>query len=390
MARKTKRPEPVAPMARRVITGVKTEETQPLKARPVSEVKLKKGNAFQRAEARRDARKLAKADRLKKEAGNYDKAPLKTYDPEKADRLKSKAGKLESKAAKKGLLGKVGDAIEKRQLKKADRLAKKDDSPAPAPKKTAGPTKEGRASTEAVAKANAESNSSAAAKPAPAQAAPAASSPKITLETKSEVDPGARASYIKEKALRTVRGDYKTGAERKKILGDDYAEVQAEVNKMKKAGKFSGGGMMKKYAKGGKVKNSSSVNSDPELRKKVKSKFGPPASGKADPFYPELAVVNFPRKKNGVSAGLKAAMDIPSEMRPRQEKTPPGSSRPIPSSPRKKQSPKVEAKNDSASKLNTYESIRDNYFSRREKKETTNFSYMGGGSLKGLIGKKKK
>jgi len=187
------------------------------------------------------------------------------------------------------------------------------------------------------------------------------------------------------------------------------------------------------YAGGGKVKNSSSVNSDPELRERVKSKFGPPASGKADPVYPELAA--FPSlpelirkdKENGVTA--KPSQPIPSKMRPRQEKTPPGSSRPIPSSPRKKQSPKVEAKNDSTPKrtfnprrgpdLETnpeYQRYRADQnqgikhldsayldlgmsgkerLRQAQKAETflkpgSEYGFKKGGSLKGLISKKKK
>ena len=51
-----------------------------------------------------------------------------------------------------------------------------------------------------------------------------------------------------------MRGDYGVGADRKAKLGSDYEAVQGEVNKMMKSKKkLMGGGMVKKYAKGGMI-----------------------------------------------------------------------------------------------------------------------------------------
>lgn len=234
-------------------------------------------------------------------------------------------------------------------------------------KPAAGPTKEGPSATKAVAEANAASNQ----KPAETKSSPASNFVTGTgpgnarTALQQQLSTAVSTESLQDKAKRVMRGDYGVGADRRAKLGSDYEAVQGEVNKMMKSKKkYMGGGMMKKYAKGGKIEKAAVDNTRVSTPTRMNDKISGKPEGKLY-FRKDGFGINYPNTK-------------------KSRKLPPGMT---PYNPGGNQSPKVEAKNDSAYNLDTYGSIRDNYFSRR-KKETTNFTYMGGGKMEyGMGGK---
>jgi len=263
-------------------------------------------------------------------------------------------------------------------------------------KPTAGPTKEGPSATRAVAEANAASNQ----KPAETKSSPAsnfvtgAGPGNARTALQQQLSTAVSTESLQDKAKRVMRGEYGVGADRKAKLGSDYEAVQSEVNKMMKSkNTFMGGGMMKKYARGGEVKKVNGMSVSPAayeriIKDRLKAPSRKPAvdNTRVSRNKKDSPVDTKFLKETGDGNRLRPLPFKPiAKGEPRKRRSPAGMT---PYNPGKKQSPKVEAKNDSTSNLDTYGSIRKNYLSGREKKETTNFSYMKGGSLKGLIGKK--
>lgn len=255
---------------------------------------------------------------------------------------------------------------------------------------TAGPTKEGPSATKAVAEANAASNQKTETKSSPASNFVTGAGPgNARTALQQQLSTAVSTESLQDKAKRVMRGDYGAGADRKAKLGSEYESVQAEVNKMMKAKKkYMGGGMMKKYAKGGEVKRVNGMAVDAALHERMmKDRLKAPSrkpdvdnTGVSRPAGDKIS-----GKPKGELYFTKDGFGINyPPVKKKSRKLPPGMT---PYNPGKKQSPKVEAKNDSTSNLDTYGSIRDNYY-RREKKGTTNFSYMGGGKMEyGMGGK---
>jgi len=174
----------------------------------------------------------------------------------RADRLAERAKREDAKASGIKVTENTGDFIRGMGKGNATDMLRQAIANRANAKPTAGPTKEGPSATKAVAEANAASNQ----KPAETKSSPAsnfvtgAGPGNARTALQQQLSTAVSTESLEDKAKRVIRGDYGVGAARKAKLGSDYEAVQGEVNKMMKSKKkLMGGGMVKKYAKGGKI-----------------------------------------------------------------------------------------------------------------------------------------